>query len=108
MANTTDGTAGQSGGKGKRRKGGNVIHVAFGSGGGRVAGSPVAGGGGPPTTPPRSDPREPVTDLFTRREVAKLLDVSETRLRSLDRAKIVSPSGQRGKQRAYTFRSEER
>jgi tetratricopeptide (TPR) repeat protein len=29
--------------------------------------------------------------------------VSETRLRSLDRAKIVSPSGQRGKQRAYTF-----
>jgi tetratricopeptide (TPR) repeat protein len=44
-----------------------------------------------------------VTDLFTRREVAKLLGVSETRLRSLDRAKIVSPSGQRGKQRAYTF-----
>jgi tetratricopeptide (TPR) repeat protein len=29
--------------------------------------------------------------------------VSETRLRSLDRAKVVSPSGQRGKQRAYTF-----
>ena len=44
-----------------------------------------------------------MTDLFTRREVAKLLGVSETRLRSLDRAAIVSPSGQRGKQRAYTF-----
>jgi tetratricopeptide (TPR) repeat protein len=44
-----------------------------------------------------------VTDLFSRREVAKLLGVSETRLRSLDRAKIVSPSGQKGKQRAYTF-----
>ena len=44
-----------------------------------------------------------MTDLFTRREVAKLLGVSETRLRSLDRAEIVSPSGQRGKQRAYTF-----
>jgi tetratricopeptide (TPR) repeat protein len=44
-----------------------------------------------------------VTDLFTPREVAKLLGVSPARLRSLDRAKIVSPSGQRGKLRAYTF-----
>ncbi len=52
---------------------------------------------------PQSDPREPVTDLFTRREVARLLNVSETRLRALDRAHIVSPSGQRGRARAYTF-----
>src|SRR5580692_2835006 len=103
MASTTDGPAREGGGKRKRRKGGNVIHVAFGSGGGRVAGAAGGGGIGPPTPPPRSDPREPVTDLFTRREVAKLLDVSETRLRSLDRAKIVSPSGQRGRARAYTF-----
>jgi tetratricopeptide (TPR) repeat protein len=44
-----------------------------------------------------------VTDLFTRREVARLLSVSETRLRALDAAQIVSPSGHRGKQRAYTF-----
>jgi DNA-binding transcriptional MerR regulator len=44
-----------------------------------------------------------VTDLFTRREVAKLLGVSEPRLRALDRASIVSPSGHRGRQRAYTF-----
>jgi tetratricopeptide (TPR) repeat protein len=41
--------------------------------------------------------------MFTRGEVAKLLGVSAGRLRSLDRAKIVSPSGQRGRQRAYTF-----
>jgi tetratricopeptide (TPR) repeat protein len=50
-----------------------------------------------------ADAGEPVTDVFTRREVAKLLGVSEARLRSLDRTAIVSPSGQRGKQRAYTF-----
>jgi len=99
---TTDGTAGERGGKGKRRKGGNVIHVTFGSGGGRVSAAP-GGGGVPPTIPPPPDAREPVTDLFTRREVAKLLGVSEARLRSLDRAEIVSPSGHRGKQRAYTF-----
>jgi tetratricopeptide (TPR) repeat protein len=60
-------------------------------------------GSGPSTLPPPLDVREPVTDIFTRREVAKLLGVTETRLRSLDRAKVVSPSGQRGGQRAYTF-----
>jgi DNA-binding transcriptional MerR regulator len=92
--------------KRKRRKGGNVIHVTFGAGGGRLedAGAPgVASKPSTPSVPPPPDGREPVTDLFSRREVAKLLGVSETRLRSLDRAKIVSPSGQKGRQRAYTF-----
>jgi tetratricopeptide (TPR) repeat protein len=106
MSTTTDGRPGFPGGrKRKRRKGGTVIHVTFGSGGGRVTGSPPAPGpaGSAPSVPPPPDTREPVTDLFTRREVAKLLGVSETRLRSLDRAKIVSPSGQRGRARAYTF-----
>ena len=106
MGTSTDGTA-SGGGKRKRRKGGNVIHVSFGTGGGRIgddqAAAAAPGAGALATVPPTPDAREPVTDLFTRREVAKLLGVSETRLRSLDRAKIVSPSGQRGKQRAYTF-----
>jgi tetratricopeptide (TPR) repeat protein len=106
MPSTTDGRPGLGGGrKRKRRKGGNVIHVAFGSGGGRVDAPPAApaSASAAPSIPPAPDPREPVTDLFTRREVAKLLGVSETRLRSLDRSKIVSPSGLRGKARAYTF-----
>ena len=76
--------------------------MVFGSNGGRVT-EPSGVASAAPTTPPPPDGREPVTDLFTRREVVKLLGVSETRLRSLDRAAIVSPSGQRGKQRAYTF-----
>ena len=79
-----------------------MIHVAFGSNGGRVS-EPPSGATAAPSVPPPPDPREPVTDLFTRREVTKLLGVSDTRLRALDRAKIVSPSGQRGRQRAYTF-----
>jgi tetratricopeptide (TPR) repeat protein len=102
MPSTTDGRTG-TGGKRKRRKPSNVIHVAFGATGGRIpppgSSSEQPGGGGEIGV----DSREPVTDVFTRREVAKLLGVSETRLRSLDRASIVSPSGQRGKQRAYTF-----
>jgi DNA-binding transcriptional MerR regulator len=103
MARTRNGRAGVGGGKRKKRKGGGtVIHVAFGSGGGRLEGEAV-GLGRPPSIPPPPDGREPVTDVFTPREVAKLLAVPQTRLRSLDRAKIVSPSGQRGRHRAYTF-----
>jgi tetratricopeptide (TPR) repeat protein len=105
MPRTTNGSAGLGGRKRRRRKLGKLIHVTFGAGGGRTG--PEASGLGTtpavhPTVPP-PDPREPVTDLFTRREVARLLSVSEARLRSLDAAQIVSPSGYRGKQRAYTF-----
>jgi DNA-binding transcriptional MerR regulator len=103
MPSTTNGGAGVGGGrKRRRRKGGDVIHVVFGERGGRVSEPPRASSPAP-SEPPPPDGREPVTDLFTRREVAKLLGVSEPRLRSLDKADIVSPSGQRGKQRAYTF-----
>jgi tetratricopeptide (TPR) repeat protein len=103
MTTTTDGTTTRLGGaRRKRRKRANVIHVAFGNGGGRVSSPPDAAGGAS-TTPPPPDSGEPVTDLFTQREVAKLLGVTAARLRSLDRAKVVSPSGQRGHQRAYTF-----
>jgi Flp pilus assembly protein TadD len=97
-----DGPSG-GGDKKKRRKGATVIHVAFGSGGGRVPPPGPGGKAAPGTIPPPPDALEPVTDLFSRREVAKLLGVSETTLRSLDRAHIVSPSGERGGARAYTF-----
>jgi tetratricopeptide (TPR) repeat protein len=100
-SSTKDGADGSR--KRKRRKGANVIHVVFGSNGGRVEEPPGVAGTTAPSVPPPPDPREPVTDLFTRREVTKLLGVSETRLRALDRAQIVSPSGQKGRQRAYTF-----
>ena len=83
-----------------------VIHVVFGPGGGRRE----AGEERPPSTPPRTakepipfDTREPVTDLFSASEVARLLDMSLPRLRSLDRARVVTPSGRRNGRRAYTF-----
>jgi DNA-binding transcriptional MerR regulator len=101
MTSTTDRPTDDTGRKRKRRKGGTVIHVTFGEGGGRTT-DPLPAPARPSGAPPPND-REPVTDLFTRREVAKLLGVSETRLRSLDRTQVVSPSGLRGRQRAYTF-----
>jgi tetratricopeptide (TPR) repeat protein len=106
MPNTTDGPAGLGRGKRKRRKRANVIHVAFGTGGGRVSSAGRSGAGAAPpggSAPPPNESGEPVTDLFTRAEVARLLGVSSARLRSLDQANIVSPSGQRGRRRAYTF-----
>ena len=84
------------------QKGADVIHVAFGNGGGRieaaVAPPPAAPGsasGAPGAMPPPANGREPVTELFSRKEVSKLLNVNETRLRSLDKAGIVSPSGEK-------------
>jgi tetratricopeptide (TPR) repeat protein len=44
-----------------------------------------------------------VTDLFTRSEIARLLRLTPTRLRTLDKAGVVSPSGRRRGRRAYTF-----
>ena len=76
-----------------------VIHVVFGPGGGRASAPPPT----PPTPPPSAQGREPVTDLFTGPEVAKLLGMSAAKLRSLARSGVVAPSGQRRGHRAYTF-----
>jgi tetratricopeptide (TPR) repeat protein len=75
-----------------------VIHVAFGPGGGRIEPRVVRS-----DAPLQSSSREPVTDLFTGTEVSGLLGISSGRLRSLDRAGIVPPSGRRRGRRAYTF-----
>src|SRR5690606_8796720 len=47
--------------------------------------------------------KEPVTDVFTQSEIARLLNVSSGRLRTLDRPGIVSPSGRSLGRHAYTF-----
>jgi DNA-binding transcriptional MerR regulator len=82
-----------------------VIHVIFGPGGGRAPGSEVPGAAVRPSEPPPPpvQGREPVTDLFTGPEVVRLLGISSGRLRSLDRAGIVTPTGRRRGRRAYTF-----
>lgn len=79
-----------------------VIHVVFGPGGGRRQGLEPAVPVSPPELTPK-DAREPVSDLFTKSEITRLLGISEARLRSLDRAGIVSPSGKRQGRRAYDF-----
>jgi DNA-binding transcriptional MerR regulator len=85
----------------KKRRDEKVIHVVFGPGGGRVPApsraTPAGKSEGAPTN------REPLTDLFTRGEISRLLGLTPARLRTLDRAGIVTPSGRRRGRRAYTF-----
>lgn len=93
-----------------KKRGGEVIHVAFGPGGGRIeeAAPPPKGKRGSKKkteddAAQAQNGAEPVTDLFSPREVARLLGVTTSRLRSLDKNAVVSPSALRNGRRAYTF-----
>ena len=84
--------------------GGEVIHVAFGPGGGRIQHAlPVPPEPEPPPLPPAPSTGEPVTDVFSPREVAKLMGLTVARLRNLDKSNVVSPSATRNGRKAYTF-----
>jgi len=84
----------------KKQRDDKIIHVVFGPGGGRVPRKPEV-----PVlaVDAASGAREPLTDLFTLSEIARLLEFSPARLRTLDRAGVVCPSGRRKGRRAYTF-----
>jgi tetratricopeptide (TPR) repeat protein len=84
----------------------NVIHVSFGPGGGRrvpMAEAVAGAASSAEDLSERSNGREPISDLFTTREVCRLFELTPGRLRALDRASVVSPSGMKGGRRAYTF-----
>jgi DNA-binding transcriptional MerR regulator len=84
----------------KRQRDEKIIHVVFGPGGGRVQKRDARA-----VTPlsESSTGREPLTDLFTSGEISRLLGISQTRLRTFDRAGVVSPTGRRRGRRAYSF-----
>ncbi len=84
----------------KRQRDEKIIHVVFGPGGGRVQKHDQN------VLSPASDSnagREPLTDLFTSGEISRLLGISQARLRTFDRAGVVSPTGRRRGRRAYSF-----
>ena len=78
-----------------------IIHVVFGPGGGRMQHREQSAAKS--NARPADGSREPLTDLFSRSEIARLLDVTPARLRTLDRAGVVSPTARRRGRRAYTF-----
>ncbi|MCL4756252.1 MAG: tetratricopeptide repeat protein [Myxococcales bacterium] len=87
--------------KRKKRRDDKVIHVVFGPGGGRVQTKQRRATNEKRDAAPTS--REPLTDLFTQSEIARLLDISPNRLRTLDKTGVVPPTGRRRGRRAYTF-----
>ena len=84
----------------KKQRDDKVIHVVFGPGGGTVERRDAKAAD---TAAEPQSGREPLTDLFSGTEIARLLDVTPARLRTLDRAGVVSPTGRRKGRRAYTF-----
>ena len=79
---------------------GQGIHVRFGDGRGRVT---LPGPEAAARTAKEPAQRDPVTDVFTKGEVARLLGLTESRLRTLARVGIVAPSAEKNGKAAYTF-----
>lgn len=81
----------------------NIIHVDFGPRGGRR----VLVKRPPPTEPPGVDERprakDPLGDLYTSRDVARLFSISESRLRYWEKSGFLRRSGEAGERRYYTF-----
>jgi tetratricopeptide (TPR) repeat protein len=105
MTTTHDDRDKTQGGKGKStpRADAAIIHVNFRSGDRVVPPPPPPGPPDSGNVPGDDSSRDPLTDVFSGREVARLLGLTPSRLRSLDRAAIVSPTGSRNGKRAYTF-----
>ncbi|HVU06018.1 MAG TPA: tetratricopeptide repeat protein [Polyangiaceae bacterium] len=87
----------------RKRRDDKIIHVVFGPGGGRVRDEIRTADVSARASVSDATAREPVTDLFTRTEVSRLLGVSVARLSTFDRTGVVTPSGRRRGRRAYTF-----
>lgn len=78
-----------------------IIHVVFGPGGGRWKPTAIPFDQG--TENGGEPPARPVTETFSRAEIRRLLGITDSRLRTLDKAGIVSPSAKRLGRRAYDF-----
>jgi len=83
----------------------NVIHVVFGKDGGHRVRTPE-----PPPDPddarePEAAPKEgdPLADLYSQAEVARLFELTPSRLRYWARTGFLAPSAKRGRRRYYTF-----
>lgn len=83
----------------------NVIHVAFGQGGGRIETRTPLSEPPPAAEPVRAvdERQDPLADLYSAGEVARLFGVTASRLRYWDRTGFLAPSGRRARRRYYTF-----
>ncbi len=85
----------------KKKPQDKIIHVVFGPGGGRR--DPDVGSRATSRLREEVGSCEPVSDLFTRGEIRRLIGLSDSRLRTLDKAGVVSPGAKKKGRRAYDF-----
>lgn len=83
----------------------NVIHVVFGGDGGYRISTPSNPDDESPVPSVHVEARsgDPLADLYTTAEVARLFDLTESRLRGWARQQFLAPSVRRGRRRFYTF-----
>ena len=83
----------------------NVIHVTFGADGGYKISTPSIAAGDEERETVQVEARsgDPLADLYTTAEVARLFGLSQSRLRGWARQSFLVPSVQRGRRRFYTF-----
>lgn len=83
----------------------NVIHVAFGRDGvGTRIAAPAPLAPSPSGAPkPHKPSDDPLADLYSTADVAKLFDLKESRLRSWAKSGFITPSATVGKKQLYTF-----
>lgn len=82
----------------------NVIHVQFGRDGGRVVRRGPERESADPAVPlDRGRRQDPLADLYSIGEVARLFGLTASRLRYWDTSGFLSPSGRHGRRRVYTF-----
>lgn len=81
----------------------NVIHIAFGAGGGRRLATPVPTAKAKPPAETRERAADPTGDIYTVDDAAKLFGIKVSRLRYWERTGFLTRSGQVGRQRYYTF-----
>jgi len=88
-------------------KGDNVIHIAFGVGGGRRLTAAVSVPTDQVKAKPPAETREraadPTGDLYTFEETARLFGIRASRLRYWEKTGFLTRSGRVGRQRFYTF-----
>ena len=84
----------------KEKKPSNVIHVLFGD-----QGDAVVQEAPPAPTPPkeRHDEGDPLAGLYTTTDVARLFNLTASRLRYWAKTEFIVPSATRGKRKFYTF-----
>ena len=82
---------------------GNIIHVEFGPGGGKRPAPARIASSEHELSPSLARGKEPISDLYSARDVSKLFGIGPSRLKYWERSGFIIRTGREGRRRYYTF-----